>query len=228
MRILISLCAALLVASVSTLPARASVDAAPFTYVAIGASDTVGVGAADPDRDGWVPRLANLLGSETRVVNLGVSGALLEDALQGQVPAALASDPDLVTLWMGVNDFNALVPLSVYATQLDTALRELREKTQARILVGNLPDLSRVTVYANVLAFLGIDPAPVRREVARWNAAIDQVTTRHGATLVDLHAEWSELAQHPEYVSADGFHPSAVGYARLAELFHAAAVPVLS
>ena len=83
-----------------------------------------------------------------------------------------------------------------------------------------------MTVYSSWLDFLGIDPRPVRYEVQRWNAAIGQVAHKHGATIVDLYAGWSELAQHPEYVSSDGFHPSTAGYARLAELFHAAAVPV--
>jgi lysophospholipase L1-like esterase len=36
---------------------------------------------------------------------------------------------------------------------------------------------------------------------------------------VDLYAHWREVAEHPEYVAADGFHPSAEGYARLAEIF---------
>jgi len=197
-----------------------SVANASSTYVAIGASDAVGVGANDPAREGWVPRLAALLGDEMQVVNLGMSGALLEDALRDQLPVAVEHDPDLVTVWLGVNDFNAFVPLSMFAGQLDSLLGTLRSRTTARLVVGNLPDLSRVTVYTNVLAFLGLDPAPVRREVQRWNAAIAQVSHRNDATVVDLYAGWSELAQHPEYVSPDGFHPSTAGYARLAELFH--------
>ena len=34
------------------------------------------MGADDPPRQGWVPRLAGLLGSDTKVHNLGVSGTL--------------------------------------------------------------------------------------------------------------------------------------------------------
>jgi acyl-CoA thioesterase I len=40
--------------------------------------------------------------------------------------------------------------------------------------------------------------------------------------LVDLYGSWQDLAQHPEYVSTDGFHPSSEGYQRLADLFAAA------
>src|SRR5258707_1283375 len=62
----------------------------------------------------------------------------------------------------------------------------------------------------------------VGAELARWNQAIAGVCTAHGAHLVDLFPDWSELAAHPEYVSADGFHPSTVGAQRLAAIFAAA------
>ena len=35
-------------------------------------------------------------------------------------------------------------------------------------------------------------------------------------------AQALELAQHPEYVSNDGFHPSGAGYGRIAQLTLAA------
>jgi lysophospholipase L1-like esterase len=73
-----------------------------------------------------------------------------------------------------------------------------------------------------VAAYRGINPEPLRAEVDRWNAAIAGAAQRHGAQLVDLHATWQEVSQHPEYLAADGFHPSSEGYARLAELFEAA------
>ncbi|MBA2449694.1 MAG: SGNH/GDSL hydrolase family protein, partial [Chloroflexi bacterium] len=53
----------------------------------------------------------------------------------------------------------------------------------------------------------------------RWNQTIAEVVARHGAELVDLHADWRELAEHPEYVGRDGFHPSSEGYRRLADVF---------
>jgi lysophospholipase L1-like esterase len=81
------------------------------------------------------------------------------------------------------------------------------------VLVGNVPDLARLAAYR------GIDATLLGAEVDAWNAAIADVTNRHGATLVDLYAEWQEIAEHPEYLSADGFHPSAEGYQALADVF---------
>jgi lysophospholipase L1-like esterase len=189
--------------------------ARPLTYVAIGASDAVGVGATNPETDGWVPRLGARLGPNVRVVNLGVSGSTLSQALQEQLGPAIDADPDVVTVWLAVNDFNAQVPLERYAADLDELLGQL-EATHARVLVGNIPDLGALAAYR------GIDPGPLRAEVDQWNAVIADTTARHGATLVDLYAHWQELAQHPEYVASDGFHPSSEGYQALADVFAAA------
>src|SRR5215208_5441656 len=191
---------------------RPSTDAAaarPLTYVAIGASDTVGVGANAPEAEGWVPVLATHLPPNSRLVNLGISGTLLRQALDQQLPVALDSDPDLVTIWLAVNDLNAGVPLSRYGSELDRLLGTLRADTHATVLVGNVPDLARLPVYQQ------LDPVEVEREVDRWNQTIAEVVARHGAELVDLHTRWRELVEHPEYVGRDGFHPSTDGYRRL-------------
>jgi len=184
----------------------------PLTYVAIGASDAVGVGARDPETEGWVPRFGTRLGPNVRVINLGVSGSTLGQALDEQVGPALDARPDVVTVWLAVNDLNARVPLERYAAELDTLLTQL-DGTHARVLVGNVPDLGRLAAYR------GIDPTPLQAEVDRWNEVISGTTARHGATLVDLYARWQEVAGHPEYLSADGFHPSSEGYQALAEVF---------
>jgi lysophospholipase L1-like esterase len=186
--------------------------ARPLTYVAIGASDAVGVGASDPATQGWVPRLGAQLGPNVHVVNLGVSGSTLAQALDEQVGPAVDAQPDVVTVWLAVNDLNARVPLDTYAGELDSLLGAL-DATHARVLVGNVPDLSALAAYR------GIDPAPLRAEVDRWNAVIADTTARHGDTLVDLYSHWQEIADHPEYLSADGFHPSNEGYQALADAF---------
>ncbi|MBV9580206.1 MAG: hypothetical protein JO057_16585, partial [Chloroflexi bacterium] len=60
MRILIRLVAATL--ALATVACSPPAAARPITYVAIGASDAVGVGAADPEKDGWVPQFGARLG----------------------------------------------------------------------------------------------------------------------------------------------------------------------
>ena len=192
-------------------------NARPLTYVALGASDSVGVGASLPERESWVAVLHARLPAGSRLVNLGVSGSLLRQALDQQLPVALDADPDLVTVWLAVNDLNARVLLDRYTADLDTLLRSLREGSDATILVGNVPDMSTLPSASR----MNLQPIP------RWNAQIEEVVARNGAQLVDLRDAWREVAEHPEYVSSDGFHPSTAGYVRLADRFFDAAAPGL-
>lgn len=157
------------------------------------------------------------MGSGTRTRNFSISGTVLHQALADQLPAALAADPDVVTVWLSVNDFAARVPLEIYQADLDSMLQQL-SGTRARVLVGNLPDLSAVPAFGTA------DPSALKAEVNRWNRAIADSTARNGASLIDLHSYWAELAAHPEYVAGDGFHPSAPGYKRIADLFYQAYV----
>jgi len=179
----------------------------PFTYVALGASDAYGIGTNDPQTDNWPTVLALQLGADTHLVNLGVPGTTLSQALTAQLPVAV---------WLAVNDLLAGVPLATYTQELDSAVATLRDHTGARVFVGNVPDLALLPRLS------GVSPTELGAEIARWNEAIAGVCTAHGAHVVDLFTDWSELAAHPEYVSADGFHPSTVGAQRLAAIFAAA------
>jgi lysophospholipase L1-like esterase len=209
--LLTSLCT-FLIGACSAPVSPVAAEPTPIRYVAIGASDSVGVGAAEPASEGWVARLYEHLPAGSSLTNLGISGSLLSEAIEQQLPVAQAARPDLVTVWLAVNDLNARVPVDQYAADLEVLLDGL-SSTGAQIYIGNVPDLARVPVYRNV------DARQLAQVIERWNSAIAGAASRHGAHLVDLRPTWQEMAEHPEYVSADGFHPSSAGYSRLAEVF---------
>lgn len=193
-----------------TTPAR---DRYTLTYVAIGASDAFGVGTEDPDRQSWPSQLATRLGDHVHLINLGIPGETADQALLDELPIALDAKPDIVTVWLGVNDFTDGVPLTTYTQQLGRLLSTLHTGIHANIVVGNLPDLTLLPRFASYTA------ATLRADILRWNAAIADVCAQIGVTLVDIFGGWSELAQHPEYISGDGLHPSTLGAQRLADLF---------
>jgi len=185
---------------------------APLTYVAIGASDAVGVGVEDPERDGWVSVLQRALPQPTRLVNLGIPGMRLGGALAVEVPPAIEARPDLVTIWLAVNDLLGGVALDAYRADLDRLLGGLREGTGAVVALGNVPDAPETRRY------LGMEAAERRRVAGAWNETIAAAAERHGAILVDLFARWPS-ARHSEYIGLDGLHPTALGYRALAETF---------
>jgi lysophospholipase L1-like esterase len=195
---------------------------APAVYVALGASDAVGVGADVPEREGWVPLVHASLPRGAQLLNLGISGATLGDVLRDEIPPALDARPRWVTLWPGINDLRAGVALPVFAGQLDRALGQLTAPhvdspaAPPVVLVLNIPDLRRLP------AFAGIDPALLDATVRQWNSAIAAAAQRHRAGVVDLYTQGPDLRTHPEYISSDGFHPSSAGYRRIAEIAVAA------
>jgi acyl-CoA thioesterase I len=206
---------------------------APVVYAAIGASETYGVGAADRYRQAW-PQVfyTDALPPSAVLYNFGIPGATTAQALHDEVPAAVAVHPTVVTVWLNVNDLIGGVAAPDYEAQLRQLLRALRQGGKARVLVANTPDLTQLPAYRACLpnapaggpACLipaGLMPTPeaVAAAVAAYNRAIGDATKHEGATLVDLHLGDSQIRQHPEWLSPDGFHPSTAGYAVIAKQF---------
>lgn len=186
-----------------------------FTYVALGASDAYGIGTDDPDKQNWPTVLANQLGSSVHLINLGIPGATVRLAQQAELPVAVSSSPDVVTVWLAVNDYTDGMPLATYRQQLSTLLSTLRTQTHARVFVGNLPNLTLLPYFD------GRDSTQLLADVRAWNDAISQVAAQQDAAVVDLYSGWSELATHPDYLASDGLHPSTLGARRLAQVFYA-------
>lgn len=188
----------------------------PITYVALGASDAVGVGSSEPGAQGYVPLIAERLPQGSHKLNLGVSGIRLHEALSQELPLALSTSPQLITIWLVANDFVGGVSYQSYISDLENLLQQLRTKTQARIVMANLPDLTRLPSFSKETP---ARKAQTLQSIKQWDEGIARVATQNGVTLVDLLQHGSELTAHPNYISGDGFHPSAQGYVRLAELF---------
>ena len=222
------LVAALLLAACSfskpeVLPPPADTGPAPV-YVAVGASETTGVGSDQPLRDGW-PRVLHRIAMPpgSVMVNMGIPGATVAQALAEEVEAAVAARPHLVTVWLNVNDLTRGVSTADYERQLESLVRQLRRSVSTRILVANTPPLDRLPAYQAGRLLAGVpDAEAVRRLVADYNAAIARVVQRQGALLVDLHAVGMAAraaGTEATLISRDGFHPSTAGHAAVAEAF---------
>jgi lysophospholipase L1-like esterase len=186
------------------------------TFVALGASDAFGIGTDNPKTQAWPVVLAHLLGGGTHLVNLGIPGADVPEATRDELPVALSVQPAIIIVWLAVNDFDSGITAKAYDLQLRDLLASLVEGTSARIYVGNLPDLTLIPYFA------GRNHQTLTSQVNAWNAGISATCSEVGVTLVDIFGGWRELADHPEYISSDGFHPSTAGARRLAEIFAAA------
>ncbi|MFZ5870949.1 MAG: SGNH/GDSL hydrolase family protein [Actinomycetota bacterium] len=186
-------------------------------YVALGDSFTEGMSDPDPaapgEYRGWADRLAALLASRAAAdgappveyANLAVRGRLLPQILAEQLPVALASGADLVSIVGGGNDvLRPSTDPDALAAQLEDAVARLRG------------------TGADVLMATGVDPrnAPLirrtRGRVAVYNAHIWSIAARHGAYVLDL---WGLRALHDWRMWApDRIHLSTEGHVRVAAL----------
>lgn len=197
--------------------------APPQTYVAVGASESVGVGAERRLLEAWPQVLfRTALDRSTVFVNLGVEGSTLAEALDDQVPLALELRPTVVTIWLNVNDLVAGVPAATYEQQLTQLVRALCQDGRARVLVANTPPVDELPAYQGLAGSRFPPPEEVRARVAAYNEAIERVVDAEGADLVDLHAAGTQAVADGTFASLvadDGFHPSTEGHARVAEVF---------
>ncbi|MCP3161667.1 SGNH/GDSL hydrolase family protein [Myxococcus qinghaiensis] len=182
-------------------------------YVALGDSTAVGVGA---NRGGGYPeRLASRLrkdGLSLGFTNLGVSGARIRDVFTGQVKAAVAAHPTLVTLGVGTNDIWRGTAVEDFQEDLERIARRLKQ-TGAPLVLVNIADMALAPVAKLVPSAL------YEGRIEPFNAAIAQVARKEGLHLVDLFTASQEIfprARH--FFSGDGFHPSDEGYEEWADL----------
>ena len=202
--------------TVQTQPTAVNAFNKPLVYVALGASDAVGVGSNTPLSQGYVPLVAARLPKGSHALDLGVNGIHLREALTAELPLALSTSPNLITVWLVANDFIGGVAYNDYMQNLAALLSQLHNGTRARIFMANLPDLTRLPAFSNDSA---AHKAQMLKEIERWDSGIAQQAARYSVTLVDLLQHGSEITAHPEYISGDGFHPSPAGYAQLANVF---------
>jgi len=172
------------------------------------------VGSLDPANGSWPSRIAALLPPGSTYRNLGVSGSLTAQAQRDQLPAAVREQPTVVSIWLAVNDLNALIPAQDQAASLAAIVDTLVQGTPARVFVGNVPDLRAVPIYS------AVDPLVLLARMQSYNTAIAAAVAKQPdrAVLVDLFAGSADLMSQVT-VSGDGFHPSDAGYVLIAQRF---------
>lgn len=190
-----------------TITGTTQMKTGPIVYVALGDSTGAGVGAVD---GGYVIRLFNRLLEQrpgSQLANLCVSGATTEDVLRGQLTNGVSKNPNLVTLGIGINDIGHGISLEQFAQNYERILNTLTEKTDAQIVVTNIPDISSAPMVPSSMR------NEYRQNIVTFNQKLEEIANRHGVTVFDVYSITTrELPSHPEYFSRDGFHPSDDGY----------------
>ncbi len=196
---------------------------APLRLAVLGDSSAAGLGCAAAEQTPGA-RLAGALARELdrRVLLdvLAVVGARSAD-LDAQVARALLQPVDLAVIMIGANDVTHRVPTAAAARDLARAVETLRA-AGAAVVVGTCPDLSTVKPLWQPLRSVA---AVVSRRMARAQTV---AVVEAGGTTVSLgDLLGAEFTASAHLWSADRFHPSADGYARVADVLLPAALTAL-
>lgn len=229
-------------ASTVTPPAQA--PGKPYTYVAIGGSESVGNDANDPVRQAFTVLLEHELPPQTVFYDLGATGATATDVLTHQVGAARSLHPNLVTVWVGLRDLEEGASTELFGSQLRQIIAPLR-KERATVLVANLEPITLAPAYQPCLGHPPPSPdsrsfhcfvdhffpqnsippvAVTTAAVAAYNVEVAEVARSTGAVLVDVnHAMTRPVSGDAgSLFSNDDFDLSTSGHALAAALFIAA------
>ncbi|MBI2601371.1 SGNH/GDSL hydrolase family protein [Candidatus Daviesbacteria bacterium] len=181
----------------------------PYVIVAMGDSAVEGWGATSPKR-AFAPLVYSSIKLKKQNVNfynLGKAQARVEDVLNTQLNQAIKLQPDLILLSIGANDI--LWPLKAWQFDKNYGLllKSLSQKTDALIVVNNIPDFSIAPIIPKLVL-------PLTNILAkRFNKIIQKYTDETGGVLVDLYAQSSLIKDKKGFISDDGLHPSDKGYA---------------
>lgn len=177
-------------------------------YVALGDSLTYGFGAVNYE-DSYTYRLASSLsanGSGLTLSDLSYPGSRTDDVIK-QLSAVKSIQPDVLTLFIGVNDVHQVFETSNFAENYEHILYRLTHETKAKIYVVNIPYLGPSSV--NWPPFNSYYDAHTRSH----NATIEKLAAKYGVAYIDLYSKTVDLFKHDgAHYAKDAYHPSAEGY----------------
>ncbi|MFN8532478.1 MAG: GDSL-type esterase/lipase family protein [Dehalococcoidia bacterium] len=214
-------------------------------FVAVGDSLTEGIG--DSQGIGYPGRLlSQVLTSRpgSTMLNLGRSGWTSTELINGQnaepsqLDAAVAAQPHIVLVWIGSNDLWQLydlgdptnadedTDLTRFSTNIDTILTRLKAAGAKLAIV--LADDQTKRPGATTASLPGVSAEEWTRmsaQVVRYNNAVRQRATQHGAVLVDFSS--STIFTTPDLMDPDGIHPNDAGYDAVTQVWRVAIQPLL-
>ena len=179
-------------------------------FVALGDSQTEGLNDGDETLGfgGWADRFAEQLARTTSpeltYANLALRGCRARHVLDVQLPAALALQPDLAAVCVGMNDLlRHDYDLDAVVAAVEQTFAALRA-TGCRVLTMSFPD---VAMMLPVMGWL-------RPREELLNARLVEAARRHDVEVLDLFS--LDLSADPTMWSHDRIHGSPVGHERIA------------
>jgi acyl-CoA thioesterase I len=188
-----------------------------INYLALGDSYTIGQSVCETCRfpAQLKSRLSISLNATTTlkiIAQTGWTTTNLKTAINTQ---NLASNYDLVTLLIGVNNQYQHQPFSLYEQEfpelLQTAI-SLAKGDPENVIVVSIPDYAFTPFGQNTS-----NPETISTEIDAYNHFAQGVCLQNGVQFINITDITREGIQNSNLVASDGLHPSEAAYAKFVE-----------
>ena len=177
-------------------------------YVAVGDSLTYGFGA-DKYEDGYTYMLASRLAEDRKTARLkdySYPGFRTDDVIK-QLDLIIAEQPQIITVFIGINDAHQILETSDFKANYDYILNKLSSETNAEIYAINLPYLGALAIQLPPYNFY------YGNKLKNHNEIIKSLAEKYNVSYIDLYTPTAKkFSRSGPYYSRDSFHPSSSGY----------------
>lgn len=189
-----------------------------IVYAALGDSLTAGAGTYRYE-DSFPYQLATkFFNNGKNDINLQVfayPGARTQNVIDDLLEATIAANPNVVTLFIGVNDVHGLISASHFQKNYEYIIEQLKTRTEAKIYLINIPYIGSDSLIREPWRYY------LDKETAKFNEIIKDLAKQNGLSYIDLSTPTREkLRTDGAHYSVDKFHPSATGYTEWAEIVY--------
>lgn len=182
-----------------------------LSFLALGDSYTVGT--SELPQHSWPEQFVQQMAKKGRYLKsptiIAGEGWTTDKLLSEIESATLASEYDLVSLLIGVNNQYRGMDIDQFRDQFDKLLHKgisLAGNDTSRIFVLSIPDWS-VTPFAR---FRNKDK--IRQELLRYNTILEASAEKSGVLFIDITKSSQQAAWNKALIASDSLHPSAKMY----------------
>lgn len=182
-----------------------------MTYLALGDSYTIGERVDESER--WPVQLVadlNAGGVEISTPQIIAKTGWTTNELIGAISTANIQQPyDLVSLLIGVNNQYRGYPIAQQEEEFERLLKmaiEFAGGDADKVFVVSIPDYG-VTPFGQ-----DRDPDKIAKEIDLYNELNKRIAAQNNVMYFDITPISREASTKPEYVAADGLHPSGEMY----------------
>lgn len=198
-----------------------------YKYLALGDSYTIGESVCDTCRfpeqlKKEVDQSLNKQGDLKIIAKTGWTTTDLLNAIAQQKPA---SDYDLVTLLIGVNNQYQGQPFSTYEKEfpllLDKAI-QFAGGNKDHVIVVSIPDYA-FTPFGQTKS----DPSKISKELEQYDAYAKKIADAKGVSFENITPITRKGLEQKNLVASDGLHPSKEAYSQFVKLLSVKASDIL-